>query len=291
MERRGWQDPEDEGAPRAQMQFGLPRLTPAVKALMLANVGLFLVSFLVYFFGRVSDHGDLWGRVFGHLRLDPEDWRTFFAGLPVWQLATYGFLHAVTDVGHVLMNMLTLYFFGTMLESEVGTRRFVMTYFAAMVVGAVVFLVPALVFGGVFDAPVVGASGACMGVMVAMAMLRPMTRLIFFVFPITLRTLALILIAFDVFGLLVTIAERASDGTAHLVHLGGVLYGFVAVKSGLIALDPVEYIERRRAVKEVEQAASDEVRMDQLLEKIHREGMSSLTKGEKDFLKRMSAKR
>ncbi|MBK7876568.1 MAG: rhomboid family intramembrane serine protease [Planctomycetes bacterium] len=291
MERRGWQDSEDEGAPRAQVQFGLPRLTPAVKALMLVNVGLFLVSFLVYFFGRVAEQGDLWGRVFGHLFLDPQDWRAFFAGLPVWQVVTYGFLHGVTDLGHIIGNMLMLYFFGTMLEGLVGTRRFLLTYFAAMVVGAVVFLVPALVFGGVFDRPALGASGACLGVMIAMAMLRPMSRVIVFVFPMTLRTLALILIAFDVFGLLVTIAERASDGTAHLVHLGGVLYAFVAVKSGLISLDPVEYIERRRAVKEVEQAASDEVRMDQLLEKIHREGMSSLSKGEKDFLKRVSAKR
>ncbi|MFO1010313.1 MAG: rhomboid family intramembrane serine protease [Planctomycetota bacterium] len=288
MERRDWQD--DDGG-RARGQFGLPRLTPAVKGLMIANVGLFLASFLLYFFGSVAEQGNLFRLVFGHLVLEPADWRAHLAGAPVWQLFTYGFLHAVTDVGHVLMNMLTLYFFGTMLESEVGTRRFLITYFASMVVGALAFLVPALLFGGVFDAAALGASGACMGVMVAMAMLRPMTRLVFFVFPITLRTLALILVAFDVFGMLVSIAERASDGTAHLVHLGGVLYGFVAVKTGLIALDPVEYVERRRAVKAVEQAASDEVRMDQLLEKIHREGMSSLSNSEKEFLKRMSARR
>ena len=290
MAKEAWQD-DDGGAPRATVQMGLPRLTPAVKWLMLANVGLFLVSFAVYFLGRVAEQPRLWDLVFGHLRLVPEDWRTFFAGLPVWQLLSYGFLHARTDLGHVLFNMLSLYFFGTMLESLIGTRRFLLTYFAAMVAGAIVYLVPALVFGGVFDIPVLGASGACLGIVVAMAALRPATRVLFIVFPLTLRTLALILIAFDVFGLLVTIAENASGGVAHLVHLGGVAYGFLAVRTGLIALDPVEYMERRRAVKEVEQAATDEVRMDQLLEKIHREGMSSLSRSEKEFLKRMSAKR
>lgn len=291
MAREVWQDPDDDPTPRTTVQFGLPRLTPAVKGLMIANVGIFLLRFLVYFFGSVSEHPDLERTVFEHLALVPKDWVDHLAGFPIWQLGTYGFLHDVTGLGHVLFNMLSLYFFGTMLESLIGTRRFLLTYFAAMLAGAILYLVPALTIGGGFGRPVVGASGACMGVMIAMAALRPTARVIFFVFPLTLRTLALILVAFDVFGLLVTIAENASDGTAHLVHLGGVAYGFVAVKTGLISLDPVEYIERRRAVRAVEQAASDEERMDELLAKIHREGMSSLSRGEKEFLKRMSAKR
>lgn len=291
--RESWQDPA--GEPPAQMQtsvqFGLPRLTPAVKRLMIANVGLWLVGFLVFFFGRMSDHRDAYERVFGHLVLEPDDWRGFFAGLPVWQLVTYGFLHDPMGVGHILMNMLTLYFFGTMLELAVGTRRFTLTYFAALVAGAAVFLVPALVFGGAWSSSVHGASGACMGVMIAAAALRPRATVYFLFIPLTLRTLALILVGMDLFNFMATIAMNASDGVAHLVHLGGAAYGFVAVRTGLISIDPVEYIERRRAVAEVERAASDEQRMDQLLEKIHREGMTSLSSSERDFLKRMSARR
>lgn len=273
------------------VQFGLPRLTPGVKRLMIANVALWLVGFLVFFFGRMSDHPDAYQRVFGHLVLEPDDWRAFFAGLPVWQLASYGFLHDPIGVGHILMNMLTLYFFGTMLESAVGTRRFTLTYFAALVAGAVVFLVPALAIGGAWSSSVHGASGACMGIMVAAAVLRPRATVYFLFVPLTLRTLALIVVGMDVFNFMATIAMNASDGVAHLVHLGGAAYGFVAVRTGLISLDPVEYIERRRAVAKVERAASDEQRMDQLLEKIHREGMTSLTSSERDFLKRMSARR
>lgn len=290
--KEAWQDPGDEPAPAPiAVQFALPRFTPAVKRLMIANVALWFVGFLVFFFGRMSDHRDAYERVFGHVMLEPNDWSTFFAGLPVWQLVTYGFLHSSLDVGHVLMNMLTLYFFGTMLESAVGTRRFTLTYFGAMVAGALLFLAPALAFGGVWSRPVLGASGACLGIMVAAAALRPRATVYFLFVPLTLRTLALIIVGMDVFQLLVNVAMNASDGVAHLVHLGGAAYGFVAVRTGLIALDPVQYLERRRAVAEVERAASDEQRMDQLLEKIHREGMTSLTSGEREFLKRMSAKR
>ncbi|MBI5362972.1 MAG: rhomboid family intramembrane serine protease [Planctomycetes bacterium] len=289
MAKEAWQDKDDDSAPRTTVQFGLPRLTPAVKWLMILNVGIFLASFLLYFFSRVAESPEIEASVFQHLRLVPNDWAEYFAGLPLWQLFTYGFLHA--DIGHIVGNMLMLFFFGTMLESLVGTRRFLLTYFASMVIGALVYLAPALAVGGVFSASVLGASGACFGIMIAMSVLRPMTRVIVFFFPLTLRTLTWILIAYNVFGLLTTIAERASGGTAYLVHLGGALYGFLAVRTGLIRLDPVEFMERRRAVKAVERSASDEARMDQLLEKIHREGMNSLTRGEKDFLKRMSARR
>lgn len=290
--KEAWQDPGDEPAhaPMA-MQIAWPRLTPAVKRLLIANVALWFVGFLVFFFGRMSDHRDAYERVFGHVLLEPDDWRTFFAGLPVWQLVSYGFLHSALDVGHVLMNMLTLYFFGTLLESAVGTRRFTLTYLAAMVAGALLFLAPALAFGGIWSRPVLGASGACLGIMAAAATLRPRATVYFLFIPLTLRTLALIIVGIDVFQLLVNVAMNASDGVAHLVHLGGAAYGFLAVRTGLIALDPVRYFERRRAVAEVERAASDEQRMDQLLEKIHREGMTSLTSSEREFLKRMSAKR
>jgi hypothetical protein len=108
--------------------------------------------------------------------------------------------------------------------------------------------------------------------------------------PIQLKWLAILVVAIESY--LAIIAFKAgSDGIAHLVHLGGAAYGFVAVRTGLIEKDPVEILERRRAVARVERAADDEARMDRLLDKIHKEGMASLTRTEKDFLKRMSSKR
>lgn len=271
----------------------MPRLTRAVRMLLIANAVAFAASFLLFFFGKMTET-EAWTVVSRHLLLQPDDWRHFFFGLPVWQLVTSGFLHAVTDPMHILMNMLVLYFFGTMLEGVIGTLRFTITYFAAMITGALLFLGVGIVAGAVTgdpQIPALGASGACMGVLVAIALLRPHTTVFFIFIPLSLRTLALIFVGFDVFYLLVEIASKASDGTAHVVHLGGALYAFVAVKSGLIWRDPALAVERRRAVKEVERAASDDQHMDEILAKIHREGMSALSKSEREFLKRVSARR
>lgn len=282
-----WRDPPEyqDAQPRA----GMPRMTRAVRWLLIANAAAFALSFLVWFFGRMTET-DAWDLFSRHLVLQPDDWRTFLFGLPVWQLVTSGFLHAVTNPMHILMNMLVLYFFGTMLESLVGTLRFTITYFAAMITGALLFLGLAFVTGHTQNYAL-GASGACLGVLVAIAVLRPHVPLVFIVVPMTLRTLALIFVGLDAFYLLVEIGSGASDGTAHVIHLGGALYGFVAVKSGLIWRDPVEAVERHRAVKAVERAASDEQRMDEILAKIHREGMSALSQSEREFLKRVSARR
>jgi len=286
-----WKDPPPFHEP--EMRSGAPRFTGAVRTLVLLNVGVYLVQFLLWFFSRMSGT-EVESLLFGHLKLSPDDWRAFLWGLPLWQLGTYGFLHAVTDPLHIAFNMLILFFFGSMLEGIVGSRRLVVTYLAAMVAGAVLFLATGIVQGAVTGSPqipAVGASGACFGVLIAMAVLRPHATVLFLFIPVTLRVLALILVAFDLLGLMITLGSGATDGVAHLIHLGGALYGFAAVKTGLIWFDPVEFRRRRQAVKAVERAATDDQRMDEILAKIHSQGMNALTRGEREFLKRMSSRR
>ena len=88
------------------------------------------------------------------------------------------------------MNLLVLYFFGTMLEEILGTRRFVVAYFSAQLAGALFFLVPGILSRG--DIPAIGASGAVMGVMVAMATLRPRQMVIVIFIPVTLVWLLIV---------------------------------------------------------------------------------------------------
>jgi membrane associated rhomboid family serine protease len=267
-------------------QFAFPRITKVVRRLLVANVAIFLAFFVLWL--ASSDGGGLYATMRDILGLAPERWKLWSPWFPIWQLLTYGFLHSVVDFGHVLFNMLALYFFGTMLEERLGSRRFLLTYLAAQVAGGVLFLLPAAF--GHLSGPVVGASGAVLGVTVAVATLYPRQIVFFIVFPIPLMWLAVALVGLDFFGALVSF-KQGSDGVAHLAHLGGAIYGFLAVKLGLIQKDPIELFERKRAVAEVERAADDEARMDKLLEKIHREGMGSLSRSEKDFLKRMSSRR
>jgi membrane associated rhomboid family serine protease len=285
---RAYQDPPeyrpDEPYGGGAPQLALPQMTRATRALLIANSVALVVSFVIYLAAPAT-----WGRIQDTLGLQPARWREGWPLLPIWQVVTYGFLHSVTDILHLLLNLLTLYFFGTMLEESIGTRRFVVFYFAAEIVGALFFLVPGILTGG--EVAAIGASGAVLGVMVAMATLRPRQRVLFIFVPVTLSFLALVFFGITVFDAALQLKAGGGGGTAHLVHLGGIVYGFLAVKARWIFADPISALERSRAAREVERRQGDEARIDQLLEKINREGMSSLSKSEREFLKRVSSRR
>ncbi len=268
-------------------QFSMPRMTRVVKLLMIVNAIVFAAEVLFYL--RDDAGAPRLLQALSWIGLDPDRWHNSFPLVPAWQLLSYGLLHDVSQPTHILYNMLFLYFFGTMLEERLGGRRFLLTYVVSQIVGGLFFLAPVL-FGMQTHMPAIGASGAVFGVMVALATLYPRQTMYLIIVPIQLKWLAIFFVGLEAYMALIGF-KAGSDGVAHLVHLGGAAYGFLAVRSGLIEKDPVEMLERRRAVAKVERAADDEARMDRLLDKIHKEGMGSLTRTEKDFLKRMSSRR
>jgi membrane associated rhomboid family serine protease len=276
------------GATRTQL--AMPRWTPMVRRLILLQSGLFLACFALYLARE-----DWLEALLLQLGLDPSrfDGSTW---PPLWQLVTYGFLHSVTQITHILFNMLTLFFFGTQLEERFGSRAFLFHYMAAQLAGAALFLLTTWIFG--IQPLLIGASGACYGIMFAVATLFPHRQVIFILFPMTLRTLALVLLGMTVFLGLLDLKHGASGGVSHATHLGGLAYGWWAARRGWLSFDPGAVLERRRAAREAERAVNeslrseaDAARMDQLLEKIHREGMAQLTPAEKDFLRRASQRR
>jgi len=275
--RERWQDPPNAVG---NVQLAMPPLTPVVKLLILINVGVFLASFLMV---KVSPAAWITFRdLFG---MTPTLWKAWFPLEPVWQLLTYGFLHDALDLWHVLMNMLFLYFLGTMLEEIVGGRRFLTVYLSAVLVAGPGTLLVGLIWNQPW--PTIGASGAVLAVVVAMAVMRPQVRVIFILFPITLRTLALIFVGLDLFHAL----AATQDGIAHLTHLSGAAYGFVAARRGWVWFDPVVAWQDRRRRHDLERAQADGVRLDELLAKINRDGIQSLSAREKAFLKRASKRR
>lgn len=281
-----WQErqiPPSGGGP-TMPQLSLPALTPWTKRLLIANGVCFLVWFALSFPWAEA----LYRRLAPELVLNPALWVERFPLVPVWQLLTYGFLHDPGGPGHIIGNMLMLYFFGTMLEGIIGPRRFVVTYFAAQLAGALLALLPASLAGSTI--PILGASGAVYGIMIAVATMRPKQTVFLLFIPITMKILAIGILGLTLFGLLMEVKSGPS-GVAHLTHLGGIVYGFAAVKLGWVWRDPVAKLEVRRAIAKEERRIDDGAEMDRLLEKIHREGMSSLTRGERAFLKRASSRR
>jgi len=185
-------------------------LTPAVKALLITNVGVWL-------FQMVS--GSL-----AHVRLD-----RLFGLVPydvthhlfLWQLVTYMFLHG--GFLHIGMNMLALWMFGTELESLWGTRRFTRFYFVTGI-GAGLCTVLA---GWNSFIPTIGASGAIYGLLAAYGILFPdRILLLYFVIPIKAKYFVLILGALTFWSSL----TASGSGVANVAHLGGMLFGWLYLK-------------------------------------------------------------
>ena len=272
----------DDGYGRPQMQFQFPPFRGWIKRLVIVNGAIFLGLFVLSFSEAAVDAVMEW---FG---LVPAMWGSPLP--PIWQVVTYGFLHSVNDIGHVFFNMLLLYFFGEMVQRAVGERRFITHYLLAIVAGAVVHLLLAAISVR-YSGRAIGASGGVMAMVVAAATMTPHARVIFIVVPVPLWFLAAALVTFDVFAFLDELKTGVGNGIANSIHLGGAAYGFLAVKRRWIWADTLAIVERKRAVRRMSREVDDEVRMDQIMAKISREGMPSLTRSERAFMQRQSERR
>ncbi len=180
------------------------RATPWVKRLLLANAVVFLVTVAV----GLQDMADWFAFSPGRLFERP------------WGMLTYMFVHA--GLWHLLMNLLVLFFFGPPLESRWGSDFFLKFYLICGLGGVLMSFFFA-------DVPIVGASAACYGVMLAFAMTWPNAPIhIWGVVPVRAKWVVGFLAALS----LVSALGPSRDGVAHLAHLGGVVTGFLLMKSG-----------------------------------------------------------
>lgn len=187
-----------------------------------------------------------------------------------YQFVTHMFLHSVSNVGHVFMNMFMLWMFGNMLENMWGAKRFLTFYmvtglgagilYTAVHYAEAMYLQGQLVSAGMsqsdlmnlittsrydsgilnnvgmdvirnyysaFNTPVIGASGAVYGVLMAFGMLFPNVKIyLYFLFPVKAKWMVLGLGAIEFFQ------GFQADGSnvAHFAHLGGMLFGYILIK-------------------------------------------------------------
>ncbi len=250
------------------------RWTPAVKYLIIANVVVFLLQSIIF-----PDPGTSGAATF-------RQWFGFykpnFLGGMFWQLVTYMFLHG--GLWHLLFNMVGLFFFGGDVERQIGRKAFLMMYFLCGIGGAAISLVdPALRF------PIIGASGGVLGVLVAFALLYPNARIMIFpiFIPIRARYVAIFYCLITVFNML----EPDGDGTAHWCHFGGMAVAFLIIKGRPLRLKFMGYLARTHEIGEARRSEAEQAELDRLLDKVHREGITSLSNRERDFLNTISKKK
>ena len=147
----------------------------------------------------------------------------------VWQLLTFQFLHA--GLWHLLGNLMGLWFFGRLVENILGTKRFLVAYFACGFVGGLLQAILMVSFSDHFGAFVLGASAGVMGIFAIFARLQSDSEIrLNFILPIRAGILLWITAGISLFFTLVP--SSRGGGTAHAAHLGGILAGLAWVKLG-----------------------------------------------------------
>ncbi|HYX75445.1 MAG TPA: rhomboid family intramembrane serine protease [Steroidobacteraceae bacterium] len=184
-----------------------PRLPPATRAIILANVAVFVVQQLA------------WQLMLGLFALWPLKSGLFH----YWQLITYAFLHG--SLGHIFLNMFALFMFGSGLEQYWGARRFLIYYFVCVLAAAVTQLLVEGAAGGA--EPVLGASGGVFGLLLAFAWYFPRQRLIVIPIPIPIPAWLFV----TIYGLIELFSglTRTQQSVAHFAHLGGMAGGALCI--------------------------------------------------------------
>lgn len=204
----------------------------------------------------------------------------------LWQFVTYLFLHS--GFFHILFNMFTLWMFGKEIEREWGTGEFIKYYFLTGI-GAGLFTFVLSINSTI---PTIGASGAIFGILMAYALMFPDNLIyVYFLFPIKAKYLVIFFAIIE----LVASFRYTPDGIGHFAHLGGMVVGYIYLKSDLKILRLSKFfkeIKYKRKLKEInrkrEQTQELMQRVDQILDKINQVGYDNLSKEEKKLLEKAS---
>ncbi len=211
-----------------------------VKNLLIINI-LFFIATLVF-----ESKGIYLVKLLGVYYFDSPNFH-------IWQVITYMFMHG--GFAHIAFNMFALFTFGSTLEYTMGSKRF-LNFYLITGLGALALqmLVQAIevhqiagnftinitsftssnhehirTLSEIYLSPMVGASGAIFGLLIAFGILYPDSELLILFIPVPVKA-KYIIPAYVVLELILGVAQFSGDSIAHFAHLGGALFGFILIK-------------------------------------------------------------
>ncbi len=279
--------------------------------LILINVIVFLGIQILEVFSRLLLAQDSWLSNFLSAVFTLNTKFSEFIWMP-WGIVTSIFAHFT--LWHLILNMLFLYFSGRLFEQLFDSKKLWLTYLLGGISGGMLEIVSHAVFPALQNANtvIVGASGSVMAIFMGLAFYRPnLTVSLFGIFPIRLIFLAGFFLISDLISL------GLNDGVAHFAHIGGAIFGALAVRNihsstnilnkfqqvivSIQRLMPTVNFNKSKSAKRSNsriktdeeynlEATLKQQKIDSILDKISKSGYESLTRQEKDFLFNQSKK-
>ena len=262
-------------SPGFRQSFNRPTISipSGVKFLLIVNIVVFVLV-------ELSGQQSLLFRTFG---LVPSlVWSKF----KIWQLFTYLFIHG--GIFHIFFNMFVLWMFGKDLESQWGKMEFLLFYFVCGI-GAglitVLFSVNSIV-------PIVGASGAIYGLLLAYGFTYPNQMVYLYgLVPIKVKYMVLGLGAIAFFASL----SASQSNVSHITHLSGMIIGLIFIYFNINwKVIKLWYIRMRlkglsqQPAKQDNEEAQMKKQVDKILDKLNDSGWDSLTEQEENYLTQAS---
>jgi len=273
-----------------QMRLSFRKPSSAVTGLIIANVVIYFLDVLSQNFSPHGAHELLGLSLVG------------IKNLFLWQPVTYMFMHGTTM--HLLFNMLGLYIFGSEFERAFGQKRFLHFYVTCGIVGGLAYLALASINPVYSNFPLIGASGAVYGLLVAAVIFFPHIQVVLFIIPMPIRVFALII---GGVLLLQLIGGNVDNLGGEICHIAGAATGLVIFKAwGILPRIRVgsgkgfplagAWEKRRQKRQEgawarkQKQLTDEQTEVDRILAKVHNQGIQSLSRAEKKILARATRK-
>lgn len=293
---------------RSKIRNGNP-----VTILILINVAVFLMISLLRIILFITGGFDVFASFVGYL-IEHISLRLNFGGLLYrpWTLITHMFTHI--DLMHIFWNMITLYWFGTILSEFTSIKKIIPLYLLGGIFGALsaIFLITIIPpFHYMINSTAIGASAGVTAIIVAAATLVPNYKMnLLLIGPVKLVYIAIFAIFIDVLNM----ASYINVG-GNLAHLGGALMGYIFIVQYKKGRDLSSWINQffdwisglvkksskskmkvayRRKISDEEYNYSrkaEQEQIDIILDKISKSGYESLTKTEKEILFKISNKK
>ena len=190
-----------------QLSYKPSLFTDAIKTLISINFAIFILQ-------SISSSEIMFFSNFG---LVP---KLVWSQLKIWQPFTYMFFHG--DIWHVLINMFVLWMFGSELERAWGKKNFLHFYFITGVGSGL----GTMLFGLQSTIPIVGASGAIYGVLLAYGVMFP-NRTVYLYGIIPIKSIWFV-IGIGVIAFFSSFNNFTN--ISHLTHLFGMIIGYLYLK-------------------------------------------------------------